>query len=71
MLRFAHLQRIYYISLFSLNDQNQNESIMLRFVYWLYDRKFCLFDARVSYNEHDVNDFDIMWNVMQKYNIIT
>ena len=60
MFRSAHSQRVYYVSLFSLNDQNQNESIMLRFVHWLYDRKLCFFDVRVSYNEHDVSDFDIM-----------
>ena len=76
-------KRVYYVSFLSIH----NESIMLRCFRWMIkiklsllcfysftefkDKKFCLFNARVSYNEHDVNNFDIMWNAMQWYNTTT
>ena len=62
MFRFAHLQLVHVVNvqLLSFNDQNDTNLLCFIIAIEFKDRKFCLFNVRVFYNEHNVIDFDIM-----------
>ena len=72
MFRFAYSQWIYYVSLFSLNDQSDTSLLCFIIEHLTFNCEKILFIScsRIS-NEHNVNNFDIMWDAMQKYSTTT
>ena len=62
MFRFVHSQLVHVVNvqLFSLNNQNDTNLLCFIIAIEFKNKKFCLLNVRVFYNEHDVIDFDIM-----------